>query len=77
VDRTDDHRAWAARPAGSSVVARHDGRLLAAGTIAGASGEYGQAASPGLAPGLRAESHPGRIVCSGTRARTLYFFRGK
>lgn len=41
VDRTADHRAWAARPGGMAVLARRDGQVLAAGTVAGAGDEYG------------------------------------
>jgi GNAT superfamily N-acetyltransferase len=41
IDRTDDHRAWAARPGGGSVLASRDGRVLAAGTVGGASQQYG------------------------------------
>jgi GNAT superfamily N-acetyltransferase len=40
-DRTADHRAWAARPAGRSIEAQRDGEALAAGTAAGAGPEYG------------------------------------
>ena len=40
VDRAMDHQAWAARPHGQPAEARHDGELLAAGTIAGHGGEY-------------------------------------
>ena len=41
IDRTADHQAWAARPAGQPVLAEHDGRAAAAGTVGGAGGEYG------------------------------------
>jgi hypothetical protein len=41
VDRQDDHLAWAGRPGGASVLARHRGQVLAAGTVGGAGGEYG------------------------------------
>jgi GNAT superfamily N-acetyltransferase len=41
IDRTDDHRAWAARPGGMSVLASLDGRVLAAGTVGGAGEQYG------------------------------------
>jgi GNAT superfamily N-acetyltransferase len=41
VDRAADHQAWAARPAGQALVARHDGRELAAGTAGGDGDEYG------------------------------------
>jgi GNAT superfamily N-acetyltransferase len=40
LDRTADHRAWAARPNGRSVLASRDGTVLAAGTVAGAD-EFG------------------------------------
>src|SRR5215469_11963979 len=40
-DRSDDHLAWARRPAGSGVLARREGQVMAAGTIGGANGEYG------------------------------------
>src|SRR5262249_34057808 len=40
-DRTDDHLAWARRPAGSGMLARRDGQVMAAGTVGGADGEYG------------------------------------
>lgn len=41
IDRTADHVAWAARPAGQPVVASLDGEAMAAGTVAGAGAEYG------------------------------------
>jgi len=41
IDRTADHRAWAARPAGQPVIAAAGGRPAAAGTAAGAGQEYG------------------------------------
>jgi GNAT superfamily N-acetyltransferase len=41
IDRAADHRAWAARPAGQSLVARCHGTPLAAGTAAGDGDEYG------------------------------------
>ncbi|GAA2868860.1 hypothetical protein GCM10010517_28750 [Streptosporangium fragile] len=41
VDRSADHRAWAARPSGRAVVADRAGEALAAGTVAGAGPEYG------------------------------------
>ena len=40
-DRSDDHRAWAARPGGTSLLARRDGQVLAAGTAGGAGSGYG------------------------------------
>jgi len=40
-DRTADHLAWASRPAGASLLARHGGRVMAAGTTGGADGQYG------------------------------------
>ena len=40
-DRSDDHLAWARRPAGSGMLARRDGHVMAAGTVGGAGGEYG------------------------------------
>jgi GNAT superfamily N-acetyltransferase len=41
VDRTADHEAWAARPAGQPVVAGRDGQAAAAGTVGGAGSEFG------------------------------------
>ena len=41
IDRLADHRAWAARPGGQPVTARHGGAVLAAGTVAGEEAEYG------------------------------------
>ena len=41
VDRSADHRAWAARPHGQPVRAFRHGELAAAGTAAGHGGEYG------------------------------------
>jgi GNAT superfamily N-acetyltransferase len=41
IDRTADHEAWAARPAGRAVVAGRDGEPVAAGTVGGAGTEYG------------------------------------
>jgi GNAT superfamily N-acetyltransferase len=41
VDRSDDHLAWARRPGGAGVLARHGGQVMAAGTVGGAGGEYG------------------------------------
>jgi GNAT superfamily N-acetyltransferase len=41
IDRAADHRAWAARPGGRPVLARHHGAVLAAGTVAGAGAGYG------------------------------------
>ncbi len=41
IDRSADHQAWAARPAGQPVIARLAGEPLAAGTVAGAGPEYG------------------------------------
>src|ERR1700729_2113304 len=43
VDRSADHRAWAARPHGRPVRAFYRGELAAAGTAAGHGGEYGLA----------------------------------
>jgi GNAT superfamily N-acetyltransferase len=40
-DRSADHLAWARRPGGASVLARHRGQVVAAGTVGGAGGEYG------------------------------------
>jgi GNAT superfamily N-acetyltransferase len=40
-DRSADHRAWAGRPQGASVLVRHGGQVLAAGTAGGADDEYG------------------------------------
>lgn len=40
-DRSDDHRAWARRPGGASVLAWHENQVMAAGTVGGAGGEYG------------------------------------
>jgi GNAT superfamily N-acetyltransferase len=41
IDRSADHRAWAARPGGQPVTARHGTKVLAAGTVAGEDAEYG------------------------------------
>jgi GNAT superfamily N-acetyltransferase len=41
VDRSADHRAWAARPHGQPLRAFQDGKLAAAGTAAGHGSEYG------------------------------------
>lgn len=41
VDRTAEHRLWAARPRGSAVTISLDGRTMAAGTVGGAGVEYG------------------------------------
>lgn len=41
IDRSADHEAWAARPAGAPVLASHDGEVLVAGVVAGAGAEYG------------------------------------
>jgi GNAT superfamily N-acetyltransferase len=41
VDRAADHRAWAGRPGGMPVLARRDGQVRAAGTVAGDGAEYG------------------------------------
>jgi hypothetical protein len=41
IDRAADHLAWAARPGGQPVTARHGGAVLAAGTVAGEDAEYG------------------------------------
>ena len=43
VDRSADHRAWAARPHGQPVRAFHHGELAAVGTAAGRGTEYGLA----------------------------------
>jgi GNAT superfamily N-acetyltransferase len=43
VDRSADHRAWAARPHGQPVRAFHRGELAAAGTVAGRGADYGLA----------------------------------
>jgi GNAT superfamily N-acetyltransferase len=40
-DRSADHHAWAARPGGTCLLARHDGQLLAAATAGGAGSGYG------------------------------------
>lgn len=40
-DRGADHRAWAARPAGASLLALRDDEAVAAGTAGGAGGGYG------------------------------------
>jgi hypothetical protein len=40
-DRSGDHRAWARRPGGASVLARRGGQVMTAGTTGGAAGEYG------------------------------------
>ena len=41
IDRSADHRAWAARPGGQPVTARRGAAVLAAGTVAGEDAEYG------------------------------------
>ena len=54
VDRSADHRAWAARPHGQPVRAFRHGELAAAGTAAGHGAEYGLAhlaAAPGVPAG--------------------------
>ena len=43
LDRSADHRAWAARPHGQPVRAFHRGELAAAGTAAGRGADYGLA----------------------------------
>jgi GNAT superfamily N-acetyltransferase len=43
MDRSADHRAWAARPHGQPVRAFYHGELAAAGTVAGRGAEYGPA----------------------------------
>jgi GNAT superfamily N-acetyltransferase len=54
VDRSADHRAWAARPHGQPVRAFRGGELAAAGTAAGLGAEYGLvhlAIAPGVPAG--------------------------
>jgi hypothetical protein len=41
VDRSDDHLAWARRPGGAGVLARHGDQPMAAATIGGAGDQYG------------------------------------
>src|SRR5215468_8527640 len=41
IDRSADHRAWAARPGGQPITAGHGAAVLAAGTVAGEDAEYG------------------------------------
>ncbi|MBO0776406.1 MAG: GNAT family N-acetyltransferase, partial [Actinobacteria bacterium] len=41
IDRCADHQAWAARPAGQSLIASLAGAVVAAGTVAGRGPEYG------------------------------------
>jgi hypothetical protein len=41
IDRSADHRAWAARPGGQPVTAHRGAAVLAAGTVAGEDAEYG------------------------------------
>ena len=41
VDRSDDHLAWARRPAGAALLARRGGQVMAGATAGGAAGEYG------------------------------------
>ena len=56
VDRSADHRAWAARPHGQPVRAFRRGELAAAGTAAGHGAEYGLvhlATAPASRPGTR------------------------
>jgi GNAT superfamily N-acetyltransferase len=50
--RVADHLAWAARPGGQPVLARHGPDTLAAGTVAGEAAEYG-IAHMALAPAAR------------------------
>jgi GNAT superfamily N-acetyltransferase len=40
-DRSADHRAWAARPGGTALVAGRAGQVLAAGTVMGTAEDYG------------------------------------
>jgi hypothetical protein len=40
-DRSADHRAWAARPGGTGLLASRDGQVLAAATAGGAGSGYG------------------------------------
>jgi GNAT superfamily N-acetyltransferase len=40
-DRRADHRAWARRPGAAALLARRDGRVLAAAATGGAGGGYG------------------------------------
>ncbi len=40
-DRSDDHRAWARRPGGASVLALRGTQVMAAGTVGGTGGDYG------------------------------------
>jgi GNAT superfamily N-acetyltransferase len=59
IDRSADHRAWAARPGGQPVTARHGAAVLAAGTVAGEDAEYGiahLALSPAAGAGAAAEA---------------------
>jgi GNAT superfamily N-acetyltransferase len=54
VDRSADHRAWAARPHGQPVRAFRHGELMAAGTAGGHGAEYGLvhlAIAPGVPAG--------------------------
>jgi GNAT superfamily N-acetyltransferase len=41
IDRTADHRAWAARPNGAAVLVLRDGVVVAAGTAAGPGEDFG------------------------------------
>lgn len=54
IDRTAEHRFWAAWPNGSGVLASLDGQPAAAGTVGGAGAEYGISH---LVPG----SHDGEV----------------
>jgi len=59
IDRSADHRAWAARPGGQPVTARHGAAVLAAGTLAGEDAQYGiahLALSPAAGDGAAAEA---------------------
>ena len=59
IDRSADHRAWAARPGGQPVTARHGAAVLATGTVAGEDAEYGiahLALSPAAGDGAAAEA---------------------
>jgi hypothetical protein len=55
-DRGDDHRAWAARPGGTSLLAGRDGQVLAAGTAGGAGSGYGLTHLAVAPPAVRADA---------------------
>ena len=72
VDRSADHRAWAARPHGQPVRAFRHGELAAAGTAGGHGDEYGLvhlAIAPGAPAGDAVLAVLARLDAPGGRAR--------